>query len=88
MLPQFPLTEQQEPKVLPVQVAPVVDAAPHLPSRLIGVVVGTADEDFVLLDDVVDVGLLVVDDEVMELHCPHLVWLSSSQSWPYIISAW
>lgn len=45
MLPQFPLTEQQDPNVLPIQVAPVVDAEPHFPSLLIGAAVDVGADD-------------------------------------------
>ena len=38
------------PKVLPAQVAPVVVAEPHFPSRLTGVTVGPTDEDFEVLE--------------------------------------
>jgi len=49
--------------VLPVQVAPVVDAEPHLPSRLTGFAVGTAVEDFEVLE-LADVGVVGVDELV------------------------
>lgn len=78
MLPQFPFTEQQGPNELPAQVAPVVDAEPHFPSKLTGVEVGD------VLVGLVDVGMvdvvLTVDDEVEEpvaeeLQVPYRGWL-------------
>lgn len=71
VLPQFPFTEQQDPNELPVQVAPVVEAEPHFPSRLTGVAVGIELEDFV---EVVELAI-VVDDEEPGLHWPYFGWL-------------